>query len=270
VRNWARRHGLALAGAELSVVIAFAGLWELAARLAGSQFFPPPSDIVHRFFHVWLTGSPGSAFLSKTFRENVVPSLEHALLGWLIAIAVGVTLGIALGRARRLWPYIEPSLEFLRAVPPAALLPFTLLFFGLAASGKVFIVAYGCIWPILVHSIDAARSVDAIQVETARVFEVSRTRTFFAVFLPASMPEVFAGIRVSLPIALIMMVLSELLGSSEGIGFYILNAQRSFQVIDVWAGILLLAVLGYLLTIAFLRVERRVLRWQVPSRGETV
>jgi ABC-type nitrate/sulfonate/bicarbonate transport system permease component len=247
--------------AEGLVVLVFALLWELVARTSSSQFFPPPSEILRRFASMWFVGDPKVLFLSDPFRDNVIPSLERAGLGWLVAIVLGVSLGLLLGRAPRLWPYVEPVMEFLRSVPPAALLPFSLLVFGLADRGKIFIIVFGCVWPVLINTIEGARSVQPGQVETARLFQVGRVRTFFFVVLPASLPQIFAGIRVSLPIALIMMVLSELLGATNGIGYLILNAQRTFLVTDMWAAIVMLAVIGYVTTVAFMRLERRLLRW---------
>jgi ABC-type nitrate/sulfonate/bicarbonate transport system permease component len=126
---------------------------------------------------------------------------------------------------------------------------------------KVLMIAFGVVWPILLNTIDGVQSVEQLYVDTGRVYGVTRSERLVRIVLPAAAPKIFAGLRVSLSIAVILMVISEMVATTNGLGFQIIQAQRSFKVLDMWAGIVLLGVLGYLLNTALLAVEGRVLHW---------
>jgi ABC-type nitrate/sulfonate/bicarbonate transport system permease component len=243
-------------------------LWELLTRRAEDPFFPQPSVIAERIQQRWLSGPPSRLFLSDAVTDDVVPSLVRLLTGWGIAAIAGVSLGVALGRSARLSEFLAPVLHFLRAVPPPALLPVFIVLAGLGSTMQVTVIIFGVIWPILLNTADGARNVPATQVDTARVFRVSRTRWLLGVVLPSASPKIFAGLRISLSLSLILMVISELVGSSNGLGRSLIDAQREFSLRNMWAVIVLLGVLGYLLNSALLAVERRVLRWHLGSREQ--
>src|SRR5262249_16788934 len=154
----------------------------------------------------------------------VVPSLNRVLLGWGLAAVLGISLGVAIGRSARLADYLAPVLHFVRAVPPPALLPVFIVLIGLGASMQLAVITFGVIWPILLNAADGAGAVPATQVETARVFRVSRMRWLFGVVLPSASPKIFAGLRISLSLSLILMVISEQVGSSNGLGRSLVDA----------------------------------------------
>jgi ABC-type nitrate/sulfonate/bicarbonate transport system permease component len=162
------------------------------------------------------------------------------------------------GTVRRL---TDPVVEFLRALPPPVLIPVAIALVGIGASMKVFVIAAGCVWPILLNTVDGVRGLDPALGETARVYGVGGWQRLRGITLPAASPRIFAGMRTALSLALILMVISEMEASTNGIGFFVLQSQRSFAIPEMWSGILLLGILGYVVNLAFVVVERRVLAW---------
>jgi ABC-type nitrate/sulfonate/bicarbonate transport system permease component len=191
-------------------------------------------------------------------------------LGYGIACAVAVAAGLALGLSRPLRRATDPIVQFLRSIPPPALLPFGILVLGVGTSMKVFIIAFVCLWPVLLNTIDGVAGVDPTLRETARVYDISQRDQILRVTLPSAAPQIFAGMRTSLSLALILMVISEMVASTNGIGYFVLQSQRSFAIPEMWSGILLLGILGYVLNVIFVLIERRVLRWHRGARASAL
>jgi ABC-type nitrate/sulfonate/bicarbonate transport system permease component len=191
-------------------------------------------------------------------------------VGYGIAVAAGLVVGVLLGLSETSRRAAQPIVEFLRSIPPPALIPFGILLMGIGHAMKVFIIAFVCVWPVLLNTIDGVRSVDPTLRETARVYGITGSDRLRYVILPASAPQIFVGMRTSLSLALILMVVSEMVASSNGIGYFVLQSQRSFDIPEMWSGILLLGILGYTLNGIFVLVERRVLRWHRGSRASAL
>lgn len=253
-------------GIRWGALVALGVVWEIAARAAGSPFFPPISRILERFAELWLSGPPTTLFLTERVATEIVPSLARMLGGWSIAVILGVLLGVAIGRSRVLGDFVEPIVHFVRAIPPPALIPIFLILLGFGSEMRVSLIAFAVIWPVLLNTIDGVRSVEPLHLDTGRVFEFDRRKVFFGIVLPSAAPKIFAGMRVSLSVALIVMVISEMVGQPGGIGSVILGAQRTYRMADMWAGILLLGILGYLLNAILALVESRVTSWHRGSR----
>ncbi|MFE0023010.1 ABC transporter permease [Amycolatopsis sp. NPDC059021] len=247
------------------VFIALVLLWELVTRLLPSPFFPPPSQIVTTAVKLWFTGPASQVFLTDAVYDNVFPSLGRTLGGWAGAGLLGIALGTAIGRSRTAIDYFGPLFAFFRSVPPPALIPVFAILFGLGPGMQTGSIVFGAIWPVLLNTVDGVRSVDQVKVDTARSMRTPRGYWIASVVLPAAAPKIFAGLRVSLSISLLLMVVSELVGSSFGIGHSLLTAQQSFDFPLMWSWLVLLGLLGYGFNAAFLAVERRVLAWQ-PTR----
>jgi ABC-type nitrate/sulfonate/bicarbonate transport system permease component len=228
---------------------------------ADSYYFPPLTEVFTTFKDTWLFERVGS---------DVVPSLVRMGVGFAIAVIGGVVIGMVLGRSRRARAATAPIVEFLRAIPPPALLPFAILVIGVGASMKVFIIAFVCIWPILLNTIDGASGIDPTLEDTTRVYGVEKRDSLRYVVLPAAAPQIFAGIRTAVSLALILMVISEMVASTNGIGYFILQSQRTFAIPEMWSGILLLGILGYALNAGFVMIERRVLRWHRGARASAL
>ncbi|MDH2430084.1 ABC transporter permease [Sphaerisporangium sp. TRM90804] len=240
--------------------------WELATRNAESVYFPPPSQIAARMYELWLTGPASSLFLTEQALDTFPPSLGRLFGGWLLACVAGIALGVAVGRSRRLADYVDPVIEFGRAVPPTALIPLFIVLLDLGNKMQVATIAYGVVWPILINSIDGARYVDRIHTDTAQVFRLSRTQRLLRIVLPSSAPKIFAGLRLSLSLAVVLMVVSELVGSSAGIGYQIMYNQQTFDMSAMWGAIVVLSILGYVLNTSFLVAERHLLSWHRGAR----
>lgn len=253
---------------RLAAIAAFGIVWQLIAGIRDSVFFPTMTEIVSRAYENWLTGPASRLFLTDTVFENVVPSLVRLLTGWLIAVFVGLVLGFAIGRVRAVADFVDPLVHFARAIPPPALIPLFIVLLGIGDGMKVGLIAFGVVWPILLNTIDGVRSVEPLQLETGRVFRIGRVRRMTRIILPSASPKIFAGLRISLSIAVILMVISEMVAATDGIGFQVLQAQRTFAILNMWAGILLLSILGYALNTALLGVEHHVLKWHRGAYGE--
>ncbi|MBB4964415.1 ABC transporter permease [Saccharothrix violaceirubra] len=250
------------------VFVGLVAAWELATWIADDPFFPRPSVIVESAHLLWLSGPAGHLFLTDAVFEHVGPSLARLLGGWAIAGVVGVSLGVLLGRSPTALQFVGPVLTFLRSIPPPALVPVFLLVFNIGTQMQLATIVFGVLWPILLNSVDGARSVDETKSDTSAVFRIPRFQWITGVVLPAAAPKIFAGLRVSLSLSLVLMVVSELVGTDNGIGSQLLVAQREFDYPDMWAGIVLLGVLGYALNTVLLAFERRALSWQ-PKRERT-
>jgi ABC-type nitrate/sulfonate/bicarbonate transport system permease component len=236
----------------IGTIVVLLAIWQLVAVTAKNTFFPSVSDIAATFVHEWF---------SPQFGAQAVPSLLRMFAGYVLAAILGIAIGIAIGASRTLFRVVDPFLQFLRAVPPTAIIPVGILLIGINDAMRVLVIAFGAMWPILVNSADGARGVPGERLESARNFGLTPFETLVGVTFPSALPAVFAGLRTGLAIAFIMIVVSEMIGSTNGLGYYILAAQRTFAIPQMYAGIVLLAILGYALNAGFSLVERRVLAW---------
>lgn len=240
-------------------------LWEVAARLNPTVYFPPLSAVAVRFVEQWFSADPATLFLSETFRENVAVSLSRFLRGWGIAIVVGVLLGFVLARVRVAGLMYVPVVRFLIAVPKTALLPIAVQIFGIADGMNIFLIALGTVWLIVIHTLDGVHEVSTSYLISARSLRLSRPRFYLYVLLPAAAPSILAGIRVSLGIGLILMVVSELYATTSGLGYQIMRSQQTIMYLDMWSALVLVSLLGIGLNAAFSLLENRLLHWQRRS-----
>jgi ABC-type nitrate/sulfonate/bicarbonate transport system permease component len=239
-------------------------VWELTTRLMEHPYFPPPSQIVIHMGELWFDGSPAQLWLNETALENFPHSLGRLLAGWALAGVIGVTIGLLLGRSPLFYRFVDPIIQFGRALPPPALLPMFLALFSTGARMQIMTITFGIIWPVVFNAADGARNVDPLHLETGRVFKFGAAQRLFRIILPSAVPKIFAGLRLSLSLALILMVIAEFY-STEGIGFQLRESQRSFDLPGVWGAIILLGILGYVLNQVFLILERRALSWQYSA-----
>lgn len=226
--------------------------WAIWGTLAPAKFFPGPLTILDAFVSTWI----GPVFVS-----DVLPSLGRLVLAIVLSIAVGVAAGTVIGLTRWLRELLEPMLEFFRAVPPPVLIPVFVALLGVTDQMKVIVIVFGSLWPVLLNTVEGVRATDAIMTETARSFSLTRSQRLFSLVLPAASPRIIAGVRQTLSVALIMMVISEMFFSSSGLGFQIAYFQRNYLIAEMWSGVVLLGLIGVLLALVFGVVERRVLRW---------
>jgi len=236
----------------LALPVVLIAVWFLATRSGTNGFTPEPVKLVQTFFQTWI----GPAFL-----EDVVPSLTRLGLGLVGAIVVGILLGLVIGMSRFLRDLLEPLLEFFRAIPPPVLIPVLMLLMGIGDVMKVAVIVIGCMWPILLNTIDGVRATDPVLRETARSYGIGGLARVRYLILPAAAPRIMTGVRQSLSVGLILVVISEMFAAVSGLGYQIVVFQSTFKIPQMWSGIVLLGIIGLLLALVFQRVEHVVLRW---------
>lgn len=196
--------------------------------------------------------------------RHVTASLLRVLEGFVIALAAAVPLGIAMGVSRVVRGVLEPLLELLRPIPPIALIPLAILWFGIEELSKVLIIAYGAFFPILLNTMAGFREVDPVQVRAAQALGAKRHHIFRDVVLRSAFPFIVVGARVGMGMAFIVLVAAELIASSAGLGFLISDARYNFRTDQMFLGMAMIGVLGFALNKALLEVERRLLKWKSP------
>ena len=235
------------------VVLGLLG-WELAARSREelAAYFPPVSQVLLTLARVVSSGE---------LAPHVVASLRRFAEGYALAAALAVSAGLCLGMWRPLHRLFEPLIELLRPMPSPATIPIAILFLGIGDEMKIAVIVYACAWPILLNTIDGVRSVDRVLVATAATFRLSPWARFWKVLLPAASPQIVTGLRVSLAIAFILVTTSEMVVSNDGLGFYVLERQRSFEMPEMYAAIVTLALIGYGLNRLFLALDGWAMAW---------
>lgn len=235
-------------------------LWQVVTRAAANPYFPSPSQIASTARQLWLTGPARSLFLAEPVFHDILPSLARLAIGWLLAVVIGIVVGLVLGRSLLAREYCTGLLVFLRSLPVPTLVPVLLTLFTIGPKMEIVTIAFGSVWPVLLGALDGARMVDQVRLDTAQVFGVTGLRRVLGVIVPSALPNILAGLRISLSIALVMMVISELVGSTSGIGYQLVFAQGNSDLPAMWSWIVLLGVLGYLANGVLSSLERRVLR----------
>jgi len=256
-------------GARLVLLAAAIGGWQLATGPGANPYFLPPSAIVSFMYRQWFDGPASHLWLTPDATANLLPSTGRMLAGLAIASLAGIAAGVAIGRIRLLADLAEPLVHFGRAVPPPVAVPFFLFVFRLGTPMEIASIAFGVIWPVLINTIDGARHVHPGQLETARAFRLGPVQRLVHVILPGAAPKIFAGLRLGLALALIMMIVAEFQGATDGIGFEVATAQTTLDMPVIWGALVLLGLLGIVLNLIFAAAERRALAWQRgPARTE--
>lgn len=260
--NRVMRKGLAATtrvGIFIWLPITILVLW-IYASVNSSSFYLPKLNATR--------GAIGKYFTLEGFQAHVLPTVTNLLAGFLVAIVVGVVFGLVIGRVRWLHDATAPIFSFMRSIPPPALLPIAMVLLGIGPQMRIGLIAFGAVWPALLSTIDAVRNVDPALGDIARVYAVRRWRQLLHMTLPAIGPMVMAGVRTSLLYSITLIVLSEMVGASAGLGHSVLLSQRTFQVADMWAAIIMLGILGLVLNALFVAVENTVLRWHRKRNTE--
>jgi ABC-type nitrate/sulfonate/bicarbonate transport system permease component len=251
-----RRVGVRVAQAA-GLPLLLVALWWALAVSTESYYVSSPPEVASAFADTWL----GSRLL-----DDFLPSVLRLFAGYLLAVLIGVGLGVPIGLSARLRATVEPVLEFFRAIPPPVLVPLLILLSGVGDRMKVLVIVSGCVWPILLNTVEGVRALDPQLVETCRSYRVGGLDRLRHLVLRGASPQIMAGMRQSLSIGIILMVISEMFASSSGLGFTIVQFQRSFAIPEMWGGVLLLGLLGFVLSLAFARWERHVLGWYFGLR----
>jgi sulfonate transport system permease protein len=233
-------------------------LWWVASSTSTSPFFPPLSDILVETWNQWVVFGAWS---------NAVSSLQNLFFGYVMGVTIGLIGGSLLWRYEYLRVATNPLVYFLYVLPAPALLPAMIAIFGIGDMRQIALIALGSIWPTLLNTLDGMRGIDTVKFDTARALRLGGWRTYFSLVLPGAAPQIAAGLRASLTVGIILVVVSEMVAAQSGIGYFILQAQAEFAIKKMWTGILVLAIIGTLLNYLFMFVERIALRWYYRSRA---
>jgi ABC-type nitrate/sulfonate/bicarbonate transport system permease component len=256
-----RTYATLAVAAEIAVPVAILVAWQAWTAHAHNAHFPRLSTILAEFQDLWLFSQ---------FGTHVVPSLERIGAGFAIAVVVGVAVGIPIGLSRLARSFAMPHIEYWRAMPPPALLPISIVLLkDIGDRQKIAFIAFFCVFPVLLNTIDGVRGIEPTLIDTARSYGVPWHVRIRRLVLPAALPQIVAGMRTSLSLAVIMMVLAEYFSSTSGVGYVLLISKNTFQMGPMWAAILLIGLLGYLLNLLFLLFERRALAWHRGWRAAT-
>lgn len=242
----------------LGLPVILVAAWWFASAGSTNYLNPPLATIVNEFWPTWFGGE---SFGDSRFVQDVLPSIGRILVGFLVAVVTGVVLGTLIGSFRPLRDTLEPALEFFRAIPPPVLVPIFMLFFGIGDEMKILVIAIGCLWPILLNTVEGVRGIDSVLKDTARSYRFTRMGRLFRLTLPGASPQIVTGARQALSIGIILMVISEMFAASEGLGFTIVQFQRAFAIPQMWGGIILLGVIGVLLAFIFRVITGAMLKW---------
>jgi sulfonate transport system permease protein len=246
---------------QLGSIVVLAELLALWAAGSGFKwispvFLPTPAAAFASLYEGLMTGE---------LLKLTLGTIERMLYGWMLASLIGVALGALIGVSATARAWLQPMLEFIRPLPASAVMPVAIALFGLSPTMVLAVIAFGALWPVLLATVHGFASVEPRLEEVARVLRLSRFAFVRDIGLPNALPDVFAGMRLSLTVSLILAVVGEMLASQEGLGTAILLAARSFRSADLFAGMILLGAIGFVSNALLQRVERRVLAWKHTS-----
>ncbi|WP_262703403.1 MULTISPECIES: ABC transporter permease [Streptomyces] len=243
---------------KVAAIAALLAVWEIAPRvgLVDRTFLPPFSEVARAWWELLADGQ---------LTDNAEASLVRSFTGFGLAVAIGVPLGLLIGRYRLVADLLGPLLEVFRNTAALALLPVFVLLLGIGETSKISIVLYACTWPILLNTISAVRNVDPTLLKLARSMDLSALRLFQKVILPASVPTIFTGIRLAGASSILVLVAAEMVGAKEGLGYLINTSQYNFAIPRMYAGILTISVIGVAFNQLLVTVERRLSSWHVPA-----
>ncbi|MNB73260.1 putative aliphatic sulfonates transport permease protein SsuC [compost metagenome] len=235
-------------------------LWQGFSMLgwADPALFPAPSSIVAELYQLLLSGE---------LIDNLEISMARALGGFLLGGTAGLALGLFVGMHQRAEEYIDPTVQMLRTIPLLAITPLFILWFGFGELSKVLLIAMGAFFPLYVNSFLGVRNVDAKLFDVAKVLEFSQSKLIRKLLLPAAMPNILLGLRLSLSISWMVLVVAELMGADRGVGYLIQDARSFMRTEVVFIGILLFAAVGKITDSLVRLLEARLLKWQDSFKG---
>ena len=250
-----RRIGLLL---QIGVPVLLVALWWVWSIGQTNPFYPPLPEILIRFREIWLFDH---------FVSDALPSLRNLGLGFGIAVVLGVLTGLLFALIPVLSEMFSPLIHFYRAVPSVAVIPIFISLLGFGNEVRLLVIVLAAFPPTWIATMDGIRAVEPQLHEVAKVFRITNTERVVGVLLPSALPQIFTGVQASLQFSFVVLIATEMLGSSEGIGAMTILAQQSFASVDMWTGIILLGIIGFLSNYLLGRIRGRVLRWYDKSKA---
>lgn len=242
-----------MAGSVLVAALLVWG-WQLAADYSGipAVFLPGAAQSWHALVAGWNNGQIAAV---------TGATIERMMVGWALASFAGMVVGALIGSSRTAREYVAPTLELIRPVPVSAFMPVVMAFLGFGPRMVLVVVAIGSIWPVLLGTVHGVAAVEPRLLDVARVLKMGRVRTVWKIALPNAQADILAGARVGLTVALVLTVIGEMLTSTPGLGYFILFEGRAFHSANLFAGVILLGLIGLASNLVLQAAESHFLRW---------
>jgi ABC-type nitrate/sulfonate/bicarbonate transport system permease component len=235
--------------------IALLLLWECAARtgLIDTRFFPAPSSIFQALVTLAGTGE---------LWRHTSASLQRLALGFLVGGIPALILGIVMGLNRAVYAVFEPLIAATYPIPKSSILPLVLLIFGLGEGSKIFMVAVGVFFPVAINATAGVHEINKIYLDVGRNFKASRWNTFRTIALPGALPFIMTGIKLGAGMGLVLIAIAEMMGAKSGLGYMIWAAWETFSVEQMYVGLFVIAIIGFVLSLVLNEIEKRVVPWK--------
>jgi NitT/TauT family transport system permease protein len=238
----------------LTSLLVVALAWEIAGRSGRwPLILAPLSEIGARFLRLAGTGE---------LQRHVLVSLNEFVVGFAIAAAFGICLGIAIATSDAARDFIDPWVSAVYATPTVALAPLFIFMFGIDAPSKIAVVFLLAVFPIVINTATGMRSTDQVYIEAARSFSASRLQIFTKVLIPSALPFIVAGLRLGIGRGLVGVVVGEFIGARAGLGYLIYRSSQGFEIDAMWVGVLLLAGTGVIAVLILQALEQRLAPWR--------
>jgi NitT/TauT family transport system permease protein len=250
------------AGFPLALIV----FWHAAVVSSGTMLVPTPYKVGVMMYDFAFGGIYGDAF-SGTILTHLLASMGRVYGGFFLAVAIGIPMGLAIGKIPLFRQLLDPTLSLLRPIPVTAWLPLSMVFFGLGPRSAVFLVFLGAFYPILLNTIFGVRSVDMRLFEAANMLGCDGAKMFRQVVLPAALPSIFTGIRLGHSFAWILIVVGEMTGVPTGLGSVIMDGRTLSRTDLVITGMVLIGIAGFLCDRIIVAVNNKVLEWSPQHRG---
>lgn len=231
------------------------GIWELAAQFGwiDIRFFPAPSSIFRELVVLTKSGE---------LVTHTMASMSRLFWGFVFGGIPAILLGIAMGLNRICKAVFDPLIAATYPIPKSSILPLALLVFGLGEGSKIFMVAVGVFFPIAINTTAGVLEINRIYLDVGRNFGASRWNTFYTIAVPGAMPMIVAGIKLGIGLGLILIAVAEMIGAKSGLGYLIWNAWETFAVEQMYVGLFVIAMIGFILTLGMNELEQKLIPWK--------
>jgi ABC-type nitrate/sulfonate/bicarbonate transport system permease component len=247
---------------KIASLCAFIGSWQLVDWINSELKFynplliPSPLDILNRALALWSTGA---------LQKHIIASVTRVFVGVLMAFPPAVILGIGIARSRLVEAIFEPLVELIRPIPPLAVLPMFILWFGIGELSKLVFIAFAAFYIIMTTVTLSAANIDVVLVRAARTLGINGWLFYKEIVFPAISPDLFVGVRLGLSAGFVVIVASEFIAADVGLGYMINYARAYFRVSDMFVGAFTIGLIGYCVNVALVAVERRLFSWRISD-----
>ena len=247
---------------KVCTLVLFIAAWQTVGLINSELKFynplliPSPFDIVNKAAALWSSGA---------LQKHIAASVTRVFLGVLMAFLPAVVLGIGIARSRTVEVVFEPLIELIRPIPPLAVLPMFILWFGIGETSKLVFIAFAAFYIIMTTVMLSAANIDVVLIRAARTLGINGWRFYREIVFPAVSPDLFVGIRLGLSAGFVVIVASEFIAADVGLGYLINYARAYFRVPDMFVGALTIGIIGYSVNMLLIVVERRLFSWRITD-----